>query len=247
MYGTEIFTPDKKCEEQKIMYRTPIEEALGVDEKGMTTAKKLYAFLELNPSNYSKWCKTNITENEFATENEDYWVFVLKEENPLGGRPTQDYKLTAHFAKKLSQKGNGVKAEEAREYFTTLEERVKQKAIDLSQLSPDLQMFQKIFYSVAKQQMEQKRQAEELETVKSVVETLNARITTHNEDYFSVAGYASLRGINIDINRAGMLGRKATKISREYGYEVGKVKDPRFGTVNTYHVDVLKEVFDKEL
>ena len=38
--------------------QTPIEIALGVDENGMTTASKLYSFLELNPSNYSKWCKT---------------------------------------------------------------------------------------------------------------------------------------------------------------------------------------------
>ena len=37
--------------------QTPIEIALGVDENGMTTAKKLYEFLELNPSNYSKWIK----------------------------------------------------------------------------------------------------------------------------------------------------------------------------------------------
>lgn len=51
--------------------QTPIEIALGVDENGMTTASKLYSFLELNPSNYSKWCKTNITENEFAEENSD--------------------------------------------------------------------------------------------------------------------------------------------------------------------------------
>lgn len=29
--------------------QTPIEIALGIDENGMTTARKLYAFLELNP------------------------------------------------------------------------------------------------------------------------------------------------------------------------------------------------------
>ena len=32
---------------------TPIEIALGVDGNGMTTAKRLYEFLELNPSIYS--------------------------------------------------------------------------------------------------------------------------------------------------------------------------------------------------
>lgn len=84
--------------------QTPIEIALGIDENGMTTAKKLYEFLEMDSRNYSRWCKSNITENEFAEENVDYWAFVINEE--WGGQATTDYKLTAHFAKKLSMKGN---------------------------------------------------------------------------------------------------------------------------------------------
>ena len=168
-----------------ITMQTPIEIALGIDENGMTTAKKLYDFLELDSRNYSRWCRTNITENEFATENEDYEVFFINDENPLGGRPTQDYKLTAHFAKKLSQKGNGAKAEEAREYFTTVEERVKQKAIDYSQLSPELQMFQKIFNSVAEQQLEQKRLAEQQERTEKKVNAISETFKkpTDNEDF----------------------------------------------------------------
>lgn len=150
--------------------QTPIEIALGIDENGMTTAKKLYEFLEMDSRNYSRWCKSNITENEFAEENVDYWAFFINEE--WGGQATTDYKLTAHFAKKLSMKGNGAKAEEARDYFTTLEERVKQKVIDLNQLSPELQMFQKIFNSVAEQQLEQKRQAEQLNHVERRVESI---------------------------------------------------------------------------
>lgn len=148
--------------------KTPIEIALGIDEEGMTTARKLYAFLELDSRNYSRWCKSNISENEFADENVDYWAFVINEE--WGGQATTDYKLTAHFAKKLSMKGNGEKAEEAREYFTHLEERVKQKAIDFSQLSPELQMFSRIFQSVAEQQLEQKRQAEKVEQLDKKVD-----------------------------------------------------------------------------
>ena len=69
-------------------------------------------------------------------------------------------------------KGNGEKAEEAREYFTHLEERVKQKAIDFSQLSPELQMFSRIFQSVAEQQLEQKRQAEKVEQLDKKVDSI---------------------------------------------------------------------------
>ena len=95
----------------EVTMQTPIEIALGVDENGMTTARKLYDFLGLAHGQFSRWAKTNITDNEFATENEDYWRFDIDVE----GNRTVDYKLTAHFAKKLSCKCNGAKADEARE------------------------------------------------------------------------------------------------------------------------------------
>lgn len=139
---------------EPLKMQTPIEIALGVDENGMTTAKKLYEFLEMDSRNYSRWCKSNITENEFAEENVDYWAFVINEE--WGGQATTDYKLTAHFAKKLSMKGNGAKAEEARDYFTTLEERVKQKVIDLNQLSPELQMLQGLLGQMVQKELADK-------------------------------------------------------------------------------------------
>lgn len=178
--------------------QTPIEIALGVDENGMTTAKKLYAFLELDSRNYSRWCKSNITDNEFAEENVDYWAFVIDEERNFNPNPTTDYKLTAHFAKKLSVKGNSEKAEQAREYFTTLEEKVKQKAIDLSQLSPELQMFQKIFNSVAEQQLEQKRQAEQLNHVEQRVESIREVIALDTTSWRDDTGNI-LRKISMEL------------------------------------------------
>ncbi len=101
--------------------QTPIEIALGIDENGMTTARKLYAFLELNPAHYARWFKSNITDNEFAEENIDFMPFTINGE--CGGQATQDARLTAHFAKKLSCKGNGERAEQAREYFSTLDDK----------------------------------------------------------------------------------------------------------------------------
>ena len=107
--------------------QTPIEILLQVDENGMTTAKKLYEFLELNPLNYSRWCKVNISNNQFAVKDRDYEVFVSKEENPAsGGRPTKDYKLTADFAKKLAMSSGSPKGEEARRYFVAVEDKLKQ-------------------------------------------------------------------------------------------------------------------------
>lgn len=48
----------------------------------------------------------------------------------------------------------------------------KKKAIDLTQLSPELQMFNKIFQSVAEQQLEQKRQAKKIAEVENRVDSI---------------------------------------------------------------------------
>lgn len=120
--------------------KTPIEIALQIDSDGMTTASKLYAFLELNPSNFASWCRRNITRNKFATENEDYIVFVVGNENfKLGGRPKTDYKLTSEFAKKLSMTGNTEKHEQARDYFIACEQGLKIATAKLQERNDDIQ------------------------------------------------------------------------------------------------------------
>ena len=106
--------------------QTPIEIMLQVDSEGKTTAKALYEFLELDKSQYARWCKTNILKNSFAEENVDYKVFDIDVENPQGGRPTTDYKLTASFAKKLAMSSQTERGEQAREYFLKVEEKLKQ-------------------------------------------------------------------------------------------------------------------------
>lgn len=146
---------------QNTWNKTPIEISLGVDEDGMTTARKLYDFLELNPGNYARWCKSNITDNEFAESGIDYYSSLMKSEGK--GNFAEDFKLTAHFAKKLSMKGNGEKAEQAREYFARLEEKVKQKVVDYSDLSPELQRAHALIESQARIELEQRRQAKEQE------------------------------------------------------------------------------------
>ena len=85
---------------------------------------------------------------------------------------------------------------------------------------------------------------QENESTREQIKELNAKIATRVQDSYSVAGYASLRGIKLDVSRANMLGREATRLSQKYGYEISKTPDPRFGTVNVYHTDVLKAVFE---
>ena len=119
--------------------KTPIEIALQIDSNGMTTASKLYAFLELNPSNFASWCRRNITRNKFATENEDYIILAINGDNIKFGRPKTDYKLTSEFAKKLSMTGNTEKHEQARNYFIACEQGLKIATAKLQARNDDIQ------------------------------------------------------------------------------------------------------------
>lgn len=105
--------------------QTPIEILLEVDDNGMTTAKKLYNFLELDTKNYSRWCNANIIKNKFAEVNKDYEVFFSEDENPQGGRPTPDYKLTSEFAKQLSMLSKSERGEQARQCVNYIYRRRK--------------------------------------------------------------------------------------------------------------------------
>lgn len=101
---------------------TPIEIALGVDGEGNTTARKLFKFLELDKSNFSRWAKMNIENNIYYEENKDWVGFVIM----TNGNECKDYKLTTEFAKHLAMSSQSQKGKLARDYFVAVEERVKQ-------------------------------------------------------------------------------------------------------------------------
>ncbi len=149
-----LFNTPEIMEPQKATIKvgkTPIEIALGIDNQGRTTAKRLYAFLELAQSQYARWCRSNITDNNFAEIGVDYEILDMNVENPLSGtnernstlmsnlpgKPkvgrgnTIDYLLTATFAKKLAMASSGVKGEQAREYFIKVEEQLKKVALSM--------------------------------------------------------------------------------------------------------------------
>ena len=90
-------------------------------------------------------------------------------------------------------------------------------------------------------------QEKRLAAMEGRVKNMEARLETRVENAFSIAGYASLRGLNVDVNTANLLGKKASAMSRAYGYPISTTPDPRFGKVNVYHTDILKIVFDEAL
>lgn len=107
----------------QVANQTPIEIALQIDEDGFTTSRKLYFWLYENGSHYAKWLKENITENPFAEENE--FSPILRKPQKQGGRPTEDYKITALLAKRISMATKSERGEDARKYFLGCEQMLK--------------------------------------------------------------------------------------------------------------------------
>lgn len=161
---------------------TPIEIALGIDENGMTTAKRLYDYLELNPGNYARWIKSNITGNEFAEEGVDYYSSFVKSEGK--GNFAEDFKLTARFAKKLSMTQKNQRGEDARDYFTKVEDGAKEMVLQMQEMSPQLQFMINMELEQKRQKEEQQRQAEkiiEIEEKQDAIAQTFAR--TNSEDF----------------------------------------------------------------
>lgn len=153
--------------------KTPIEIALGIDENGMTTAKALYEFLSGEKSHFARWAKTNIEENEFYEENKDWWGFATM----ANGNECKDYRLTTDFAKHLSMESHSARGKEARQYFVTVENKAKEMVINRSQLSPQMQMVMSLAESMARQELEQKRQAEQVQKLESTVTNMKEIFT----------------------------------------------------------------------
>lgn len=159
--------------------KTPIEIALGVDENGTTTARALYEFLELAQGQFSRWAKANIESNEFYEENKDWWGFDIVS----NGNNCKDYRLTTDFAKHLSMESHSARGKEARRYFIAIEDRAKQEVINRSQLSPQMQMVMSMAEGMARQELEQKRQAKKIEEVQQTVSNMKDIFTTPIGDW----------------------------------------------------------------
>ena len=82
----------------------------------------------------------------------------------------------------------------------------------------------------------------------NILEKNNARLEnnlrrTITNEYFTVIGYANFRGIDANKYNSSVIGRKASKICKDCGLAIGKVIDSKYGTINTYPLDVLDEIF----
>ena len=66
----------------------------------------------------------------------------------------------------------------------------------------------------------------------------------NNDNYMTLIAYMNLNGISQKGYHIPSLGKKATRLSNEQGAFMGAVIDPRYGRVNTYSTEILRQIFN---
>lgn len=94
------------------------------DGKQLVSARDLYRKLELADGQFARWARTNIVENPYAIENEDWVGFDIYVE----GNSTKDYALVLSFAKKIAMMSKTEEGNKIRDYFLECERRAKKSA-----------------------------------------------------------------------------------------------------------------------
>lgn len=93
------------------------------------SARSLYSELaDGDMSNYSRWAKKNIIENDFADSSCDY---ITRHDDEYSGRGQKatDYVLTLDFAKELCMMSKCEKGKVIRKYFIDCEKKLKQQSL----------------------------------------------------------------------------------------------------------------------
>lgn len=83
---------------------------------------------------------------------------------------------------------------------------------------------------------------DDLSHVKDYISDLEAKITSIDENYYSVSGYCALNAIACPLDKAQTWGYLATKLSNQKDFPIGKAYDAKYGNVNTYHHSILEQV-----
>ena len=74
------------------------------------------------------------------------------------------------------------------------------------------------------------------------IQTIEAKLKSTDDKYFTIAGYCNLHRIPCPLHKAQVWGKAAVVLSRQKNIPTGMAHDERFGKVRTYHQDVLAAV-----
>lgn len=196
------------------------------EQGSLVDGRELHTFIE-SKQDFSTWIKKKLKRYGFV-ENVDFTTLHKVVERAT----VIEYALTLDTAKELAMVEGNAKGKEARQYFIACEKKLREIVKPLS--------IEEMIIAQAQSVIESKKR---IEVVEQKVKELEARQTTSPMDFYTVAGYGSIAGVKVDRILGATLGRKATAICKDLGYTTGIVPDPRFGTVKTYHKEVLENIF----
>ncbi|WP_162055047.1 antA/AntB antirepressor family protein [Pontibacter pamirensis] len=186
----------------------------------LVPASRLHKFLG-NKKRFTDWFKHRAKKYQLEHGVDYITIATPSGEAKRGGHNAIEYGLTINAAKELSMVEGTARGKEARAYFLRKEQlaNVLQNGV--------VQMMQQM-----QQRMEQ------------LERTVQHQLT--EGDSATILGYARIHHHHIPIQDAVRLGKKAAAMSRARGLEVKTVPDARFGKVNTYSVEILREIFEEE-
>ena len=201
---------------------------------------ELHAVLEVK-SPYREWSARRLKDCD-AVEDADYTSVEIS--TLVGGSKRKDHIILLDTAKEMAMLERNDKGKQVRRYFIEVEKKYRAATAPMTQLEiakMSLDMLIEQERRLTKQEQKTHLLESAQQELSEAVDDLKNEIN-HPNDYYSVAGYANKIGMRIDVQAAAKLGKKAAKESYAKGYQIYKINDPRFGTVNTYHSDILKEI-----
>jgi anti-repressor protein len=193
------------------------------------SARDLHSFLE-SKQEFTTWVKARLQKYGFI-EGTDFLINLSKSQ----GRPVTDYVLSLDTAKELAMVEANTKGQQARRYFIEAE-----RALRAQTTLPASASQAELILQLAQQNVATEKR---LVAMEQQLAEVQAKALTTNTSYYTIAGYASLHRRRITPTQANAYGRTATALSKHCGREVDKIHDARYGQVNAYHVEVLKQVF----
>lgn len=148
-------------------------------DKGIkvVNGRELHQVLQ-SGQDFSTWVKKRLTECD-AEENKDYDRLHKKME--ANNATMIEYIIKLDTAKEMAMLERNDKGKQVRKYFIAVEEKYKQGVVDRSQLSPQLQSLYGLIETQARQELEQKRIAEEQKKQSEQIQKVEDTVTTIKE------------------------------------------------------------------
>lgn len=146
---------------EKVVYGSELHEVLGVRTP------------------YKDWSSRRLSDVD-AIENEDFEAAQICAPS---GQTKKDHIIKLDTAKEMAMLERNEKGKQVRRYFINVEEKYNQGIVDRSQLSPQMQMLIGMVETQARQELEQKHQAEQISKLEDNQKAISAAMQGRTEEF----------------------------------------------------------------